>query len=381
MKLTRAAWTLAALALAGCATVAGWFGRSEPAGKPSPLPPIKPSAQLEVVWRADIGRSAALQFVPAVAGDTVYAASADGTLARFDATTGRAVWRVDTGKKLTGGVGAGEGVVLVGTRDGEVLAYDPRGQPRWTARIGTVILSPPQVAEGVVVVRGADGRVFALEADSGKRRWVYQRTLPALSVRSFAGAAVVRGAVFAGFPGGKLVALRLSDGLVGWEATVAQPRGATELERIADVASTPDVAESEVCAAAFQGRVACFDVRNGNVLWARNFSSYAGLDVDGGVLYVATDRSEVLGLELARGATLWRQDKLTGRRLSRPLGFGPYVVVGDFEGYVHLLNADDGGLAARLPTDGSAIAAAPVRTGDGFLVQTTGGSLLLLRVR
>lgn len=117
------------------------------------------------------------------------------------------------------------------------------------------------------------------------------------------------------------------------------------------------------------------------MLWARNFSSYAGLDVDGGVLYVATDRSEVLGLELARGATLWRQDKLTGRRLSRPLGFGPYVVVGDFEGYVHLLNADDGGLAARLPTDGSAIAAAPVRTGDGFLVQTTGGSLLLLRVR
>lgn len=381
MRRALAGWLLAGLLLSGCSTVVGWFGRSEPAIKPSPLTPIQASARLEVVWRAAVGRSPQLALAPAAVGGAVYGASADGTLTRFAADSGQTVWRVDTGKPLTGGVGAGGDLVLVGTRDGEVLAYGQDGKPHWTAAIGTVILSPPQVAEGIAVVRGADGRVFALEADSGKRRWVYQRTPPALSVRSFAGVTVERGAVFAGFPGGKLVALRLADGLVGWEATVAQPRGATELERIADVASTPEVAAAEVCAAAFQGRTACFDVRNGNLLWARDISSYAGLDVDGRGLYVTTDRSEVIGLELGRGATLWRQEKLTGRRLTRPTSLGPYVAVGDLEGYVHLLNADDGGFAARVATDGSPIAAPPTRVEGGLLVQTTGGALVLLRIQ
>ncbi len=381
MRLALAGWLLAGFALAGCSTVAGWFGRSESAIKPRPLTPIQASARLEVVWRVTVGRSPQLALAPAALAGAVYGASAEGTLARFAADSGQAVWRVDTGKKLTGGVGAGGGLVLVGTRDGEVLAYGEDGKVRWTAAIGTVILSPPRVSEGIVVVRGADGRVFALEADTGKRRWVYQRTLPPLSVRSFAGVAVERGAVFAGFPGGKLVALRLADGLVGWEATVAQPRGATELERIADVASTPEVAAAEVCAAAFQGRTACFDVRNGNLLWARDISSYAGLDVDGRGVYVTTDVSEVVGLELNRGATLWRQEKLTGRRLTRPTGLGPYVAVGDGEGYVHLLNADDGGFAARVATDGSPIAAPPMRMEGGLLVQTTGGALVLLRIQ
>jgi outer membrane protein assembly factor BamB len=381
MKLSRVAGFLVAFLLTGCATGWGWFGRSEPALKPSPLTPIQESVRLEVVWRAPVGRSPQLALAPSVAGSAVYAAFADGTLTRFSADRGQTVWRVDTGKKLTGGVEAGANLVLAGTLDGEVLAYGEDGKLRWTAPIGTAILSPPRLSEGIVVVRGADGRVFALEADSGKRRWVYQRTLPALSVRSFAGVAVERGAVFAGFPGGKLVALRLTDGVVGWEATVAQPRGATELERIADVASTPEVAAAEVCAAAFQGRTACFDVRNGNLLWARDISSYAGLDVDGRGLYVTTERSEVMGLELGRGATLWRQEKLTGRRLTRPTSLGSYVAVGDFEGYVHLLNADDGGFAARVATDGNPIATPPLRVEGGLLVQTTGGTLMLLRIQ
>ena len=40
---------------------------------------------------------------------------------------------------------------------------------------------------------------------------------------------------------------------------MALPRGATELERVADVMGNPVVDERQVCAVAYQGRVACFD--------------------------------------------------------------------------------------------------------------------------
>ncbi len=370
------------LALAGCQTLGGWwddwFGSSNTKNAPSPLLDFKPSLGLKVRATAAIGGAGGTVFTPALSGDAVFAASYEGKLARFDANSLKEVWRVDTGKKLSSGVGLGPQLILLGTPKGEVLAYDFSGKSIWTARVSSEVLSAPQVAGELVIVRSGDGRIFGLDAKDGKRKWFYQRATPALTVRSFGGVAVDKNAIFAGFGGGKLVALDTDSGNLGWEATVSQPRGVSELERIADITSNPVTDGNAVCAAAFQGRTACFENQNANPIWARDVSSIAGLAMDARNVYIADDKGAVIALDKSSGASVWKQDKLTNRQLSTPLVYRGYVVVGDVQGYVHFLSREDGSFAGRIATDGSPIRAQAQPLTDGILVQTKKGGLFVL---
>jgi len=342
---------------------------------------IKPSVAVKTQWQASVGGAGDYVFSPAVAAGSVYAAGYDGKLARFDAESGKQQWMVETGKKLSAGVGVGDGLVMVATRKGEVLAYDLDGKALWQARVSSEVLSAPQAAEGVVVVRAADGQIFGLDARDGKRKWVYQRALPALAIRSNAGVVVARGAVFAGYAGGKLVAISLANGVLGWEASVAQPRGATELERIADITSLPVLNGGQICAVAYQGRAACFEILNGNLAWAREMSSISGLALDQSNVYVSDARGAVHALDKSSGASIWKQDKLSYRRLSAPVVKGGYVAVADVEGYVHVLAREDGSFAGRAATDGGAVGADPQIVGQNILVQTRNGGLFSLAVQ
>jgi outer membrane protein assembly factor BamB len=232
-----------------------------------------------------------------------------------------------------------------------------------------------------VVVRASDGKIFGIDAATGQRKWAYQRATPALTVRSNAGVTIYRGGVFAGFPGGKLIALNLDNGAFGWEATVAQPRGATEVERVTDVTSNPVVDDRRVCAAAFQGRVACFDLFRGTLLWAKEVSSISGLTMDGRNIYVTDDKSVVVAYDKATGQEVWKQNKLRLWRLTAPLVYGDHLVVGGLKGYIHFLNRSNGVITARVETDGHTIAAAPIALEEGFLVQTRKGNLYALSVK
>lgn len=349
-----------------------WFS-SAPKLKPAELTPIQPSAELRVLWQAGVGAAGAYVLTPAVAGNGVFAAAHDGTLARLEG--GAAVWRISAGQPVSGGVGTDGSLVVVGTPKGEVLAFDADGKPVWRARVSSEVLAAPQIAEGVVIVRSGDNRIFGLDVGDGKRKWVYQRATPALSLRTTTGVTVAGKVALAGFPGGKLVAIALNNGAAVWEATVALPKGATELERVADVTSSPVVAGREVCAAAYQGRVACFDLASGNHLWSRDVSSAAGLDIDARAVYVTDDLGAVHAFDRANGASLWKQDALLRRQVGRPVALDGYVAVGDYQGVVHLLRRDEGTFAARLTTDGSGIAAEPQRIGRGFVVQTRNGAV------
>lgn len=374
--------SLAALTVAGCASMeklnpVNWFS-SEPKVKMAELQPITPTAEPRLLWQGSAGSGGPYVFTPAVAGDSVFVAGNDGTLARYDA--GKQAWRINAGERLSGGVGSDGRLVVAGTPKGEVLAFDAGGKFLWKARVSSEILSAPQVADSLVLVRSGDSRIFALDAADGRRKWVYQRATPALTLRTNAGVVVAGNLALAGFPGGKLIAIALNNGAAVWEATVALPRGATELERVADISSPPVVAGREVCAAAFQGRVACFDLASGNHLWSRDISSVSGLDVDTRNVYVSDEKGAVHALDRVNGASLWKQDKLFLRQLSRPLAADNYVVVGDIAGVVHLLRREDGAFAARYTTDGSAIAAEPARLERGFLVQTRNGGVYALSV-
>jgi outer membrane protein assembly factor BamB len=187
--------------------------------------------------------------------------------------------------------------------------------------------------------------------------------------------------VFAGFAGGKLAAIALATGNVGWEGVVALPRGATELERVVDVTSLPALDDRQVCAVALQGRIACFDAARGTSNWSRDLSSFAGMDIDARYIFVTDDKNAVIALDKTNGSSIWKQDKLAGRGVSAPLAFGRYVVVGDYQGYVHFLSRDDGSFAARIATDDSAIGVPPTELGSNSLVvQTRSGGVFAIAV-
>lgn len=376
---------LAAALVSGCSTVGDAmdkvnpFSKSVPKIKPAELAPIEATAQMRVLWQANVGKAGEFVFTPAVVGRSVYAASRDGTLVRLD--EGREVWRKSAGQPLSGGVGSDGKLVVVGTMKGEVLAFEAEtGRELWKARASSEVLAAPVVNGDLVVVRSGDSRIFGFEAADGRRRWTYQRSTPALTLRTNVGVVLTDRAILAGFPGGKLVAISPVNGAAMWEGTVALPKGATELERVADITSAPVVAGREVCAAAFQGRVACLDVVTGSGVWAREVSSQAGLDMDERNVYVSDDKGNVLAYVRESGSSVWKQDKLFMRDLSRPLAYGSRVVVGDYQGVVHLLKRDDGAFAARLNTDGSPISAHPVAVPGGFLVQTRNGALYAIAV-
>jgi outer membrane protein assembly factor BamB len=374
------------LILAGCSSTMeklekiNVFGSSKNDGLTA-LPDFKPKAELSVLWQASVGAGGDFLFAPAEVKNQVFAASESGKLTALDAASGKPIWEVDAGKRLSSGAGYGNGLVLLGTMKGEVLAYDQEGKPLWQARVSSEVLAVPQAGAGVVVVRTGDGRIFGLDAADGKRKWLYQRATPALSLRSHAGAAIERGGVFAGFASGKLVAIELASGRTGWEASVALPKGTTELERIADITSAPVVDGNEVYAVAYQGRLAAINLASGNISWSRELSSVSGLTVDRRNVYLADTKGVVFAFDKVTGASMWRQEKLAGRQFSQPLVFGNYLVLGDQQGLVHVLSRDDGSFVARLATDGSAIRAQPLDLDRGFLVQTKAGGLFALTVR
>jgi len=366
-----------------CAVLASALAAcSGPSGpQPAEVPRLDNAKRVRTLWSTSVGSAQRFTFQPALAGDSVYASARDGTVTRLDQKTGERRWRVGLDLQLSGGVGADEATVAVASEEGEVVALEARdGKVRWRARVSSEVLAPPAVGGALVLVRSIDNRVFAFGADDGKRRWVYQRAPSSLLVRAPAGITIAGGLAFAGFPGGKLVALTLDTGALRWEATVAAPKGATELERVADVMGAPAVQGREVCAAAYRSRVACYDTASGRQLWGRELASLSGVSLDARYAFVADELGAVHALDRSNGQSVWKQDKLAHRQLSTPLAGGEAVAVGDFEGYVHFLARETGVFVARRDTGGGAVRAAPLALGAGLVVQTESGDVFALEL-
>ena len=340
---------------------------SSPTGpKPAEVPRLENAKRVRTLWSANVGAAERFTFQPVLAGDSVYAAARDGTVTALEQKTGDRRWRVGVDLRLSGAVGADEGTVAVASEEGVVVALEARdGKERWRARVSSEVLAPPAVGGGLVLVRSIDNRVFAFGADDGKRRWVYQRAPSSLLVRAAAGITLAGGLAFVGFPGGRLVALTLDTGALRWEATVAAPKGATELERVADVIGAPAVQGREVCAATYRSRIACYDAASGRQLWGRELAALSGVSLDPRYAYVADELGAVHALDRSNGQSVWKQDKLAHRQLSTPLAGGDTVAVGDFEGYVHFLARETGAVVARRETSGGAVASLRSRCETG----------------
>ena len=372
---------MALAVLGGCSTLQSlnpFASKPVPRNPPAALVDFKPSMNVRNAWTVSIGKAGTALFSPALVQGSVFVAAADGTIARIDAANGNQLWRINAGVPLTAGVGADAGTVAVSAADGVVLAYSADGKQRWKAQASSEILGAPAVAQGLVIVRSIDNRIAAYDADSGVRRWQLQRTAPALALRSAPGIAVDTQSAYVGMPGGRMVALALSNGGPRWEVAVGDPRGATDLDRIADVSGVPVLAGREVCAVAYQGRIGCVDASTGATRWAKEFSSESGLGADERNVYGADERGNVNAFTRDAGVSVWRNNSLANRRLSAPTPVGRAVAVGDYQGYVHFLSREDGAILARAATDGSQVIGTPAVSGNTVIFQTQAGTVAAL---
>jgi len=367
---------VAVLALAATAVLGGCsLFSSKNKHEPAKLKDVQQVLAVRQVWSVSVGKSGRYVMQPAVAGNNVYVSAAGGTVTALDGATGRAVWQGKADVDLTSGPGSDGTLTAVAGEKGAVIAFDEKGAQKWKIAVNGEVLTAPLVGQGLVIVRTTDGRVLGLDPSNGERKWIYQRSPSALNLRSslpmiFAGDNIVLG-----FAGGKLGALSASNGALRWEAAVSYPRGVSEIERLNDVTGAPSINGSQVCAASFQGRVACFDLSTGAPRWGRDFSSPTGVTQDDDGLFAADEKSVVHGFNAQNGADLWKNDALLWRDLGTPLAFGRAVIVGDSEGWLHFLSRDDGKFVARVKTDSSAIGAAPVVVGQTLVVQTRGGGV------
>jgi len=380
---TRAASVAPALLLAACSSINPFSSDSSNTEPVAPLTDFEPSVTITTVWSRDVGASAGKRYLrlrPAVLGDRVVAAEPDGRVSAYEVTSGEKLWENDTDTPVSGGPGVGDGLAVVGTIDGEVLALNAdNGELAWRQRVSSEVLAAPAIADGVVVVRTQDGKLVGLAATDGTRLWVYDRAVPALSLRGTSSPVTTSDAVVAGLDNGLLVALALRDGALLWESRIATPSGRSELERLVDIDGDPVVADGIIYAVTYQGRVAAVEGAGGRVQWRRDMSSHVGIGVSSRSLFITDDESLVWAIDRDNSASVWRQDKLARRALTPPTVFGSHVAVGDYEGYVHLLDRDDGRLAGRVRVDGDGLATAPVAVGDLLLVYGRGGTLTALR--
>lgn len=382
MRITKTLVGVSMLALvAGCSTL----NSLNPFAKKNTTPPaalveLKGSMAVRTAWKLDIGKAQDYQFVPAVAGNTVIVAGADGAIARVEADSGRQLWRIKAETGLTAGVGTDGSLIAVGGSDGTILTYDMEGRPLWKAQASSEILTAPAVGQGMVVVRSIDNRIIGLDAKTGEKKWTVQRVSPPLTLRLAPGMVVNDKEVVIATPGGKLLALTMATGAPRWEVAVGEPRGATELERVTDIGGAPVLFSGEVCAATYQGRVGCFDLATGSPRWTKDFSSDVGVAVDQRFVFAVDDKGAVSAFNREGGASAWRNDKLAYRRLSTPISYGRAVAVGDYQGYVHFLSREDGAFLARAATDGSPIVSRPILVGSNIIFQTQSGTVTAIAV-
>lgn len=390
------------IALAGCA---GMVEKTKSAGKslesgiidmmsyadedesapPRELGEIAEQVFLEPVWQQKVTEGKGFDFLKlemVVSDGKLFVADKKGQVVALDQQTGEALWEVQTELSISGGLEVGFEHVFFGTTDADVVALKlSDGDTAWTTQVSSEVLSTPRFSDGFLIVRSIDGAVNTLDTADGSELWSYIRDVPALSLRGTSSPIVKSGGVISGYANGKLVVLRLKDGLQIWETSVAVARGRGALSRMVDVDSDPLAGERFIYAATFNGGVVAVDVRSGKIAWRRSeMSSYKKMIADWVSIFVVDVNNHIWSADQNDGRINWLQDGLENRQLTSLTQVEDYLLTADYEGFVHVLNASDGELVGRLKVSDVAISAAPI-VNDGLIyVQDIDGEITALRM-
>ncbi len=389
---------LAVVSVTGCS----WFGGDdEEEIQPAKLGRIESEITIQPLWKAGIGKGAedkAIKLVPAVSGSRVFAASADGHIVALQAGNGRKIWdkkvrsfySATEGANafpkgldvITGGVGVGRDIVVVGTAAGELLAVNQSdGSLAWRSKTTSEVLAPPQVDGNLVVAQTIDGKVAAYNALDGEREWIYTTSIPSLTLRGTSTPIITPEFIVAAFANGRFSILDRETGVAGADERVAVAKGRSDLERLVDIDGSMVLSGNRLFVVSFQGRLVAVDLTSGRFVWAKDASSVAGLGEGFGNIYVAYADSRLGALDMDTGKEVWEIDALLHRDITTPTSTGSYIAVGDFEGWLHIIAQSDGRFAGRRRVDSSGILSPVVADGNRLFVMGNSGRLFVFELQ
>ena len=380
----------------------GWNEKEDP-DAPAKLTSYKSEVKFERAWRASIGKGLGKQFmhmVPGVLSDRVYAADAYGYVEARERFKGKKLWSTrigDDGKNLFSSLNFMDkndtssvsrrcrrrrriGVARDDARRGGCVVR--RGRVATLARERrSGVLSEPVTGDGFVYLQTSDGRLVALDAKDGARRWTFDTQVPALTLRGTGSPAFEAGVVLAGFANGKVGAFRAATGERLSEPTRDVAPGRSELDRIVDVDGSPLITAKRCTRRGFQGQAVGHSSVRRRVLWERDTSSFVDLAHGFGHIYVVDD-SVVTAIDQRTSTVAWQQRALFKRGL-RAAGavIGSYIVVGDAEGFLHVLAQGDGHLMGRQKIDDDGIRSRPIVADNLVYCMGNGGKLVAFGIK
>ena len=341
--------------------------------KVAELTEIKALFSPAVKWDANVGDGVGDYFSrirPVVAYGKVFSASRDGEAYAFDEKTGEQVWYANLGDidnklgffddkqpaLISGGAVAGINKVFFGSENGEVIALDAEsGKLSWQGKVKGEVIAAPALDSGKLVVNTASGVMKAFNASNGQDDWQIEQDVPPLSLRGISGPVISGGGVIVGSADGSLSVYLLEQGRQGWTVDIGEATGSTELERVIDVDSTPLVYGENIYTVSSRGNLSAIELRTGRVLWQRQYSSYRDIAINGNSLFLTDVKGHVYAVDRNNGLELWSQLSFTNRGVTGPVPIGNYIVIGDFEGYLHWLDQVTGEIVARHQVDSSGI--------------------------
>ncbi len=379
-NLARLVALLGVTFLTGCSTINGWVEDGSSLFEPAALEEVVSEMEPFVAWSQSVGAGTDGLWVALnhqMAGGTLYAASADGVVAAIDAASGGTVWERTLQERIMSGVALSERNLYLGTESGQLVAMDRvTGEEQWSVSLMSEILAAPAVSSGVVVVRTVDGRLVGLSEEAGSELWRYQREVPVLTLRGTSSPLIAGGRVVAGLDSGEVVALSLQDGRELWIKSVTSPRGRTEIERMVDIDADPVISpDGIVYVVSYQGDLAALNVEQGDLIWKRKVSATSAPMIYGPYLFLSDSEGNVWAFDRKDGSALWKQDGLEGRNLTTPLLSGVDLIVGDAEGYLHWISAEDGHFRGRLRVDSEGVSALPLSHDGRVMVLGQSGKL------
>ena len=342
------------------------------------------SVKIQVAWRKKFGSGLEehyLKLRPSFQDGVLFISDRNGELITVDAASGKLKWKIEEKNvEYTSSAGVGDGLVLVGTGDGRVIAREAKsGNLKWIVRTSSEVLAPPTSSDGITVIRSADGSLVGIDSKTGLEIWNYRREAPRLTLRGNSRPLADDGILFSALDNGRLLALDLRLGRSIWDKAITVPSGVTDLERMVDLDGDPVLTKDFIYVSSYQGGVTALSKVDGQIVWARQISSHNGLTRGNGRIYAVDEDSSLWALDENDGISVWKQEELKRRSLTDPVFFKNYIVVGDFEGYIHWINADTGEIVFRTRLDKKGITAPPIVADDMVVVRSVSGKTIALK--
>ena len=344
--------------MTSCSSLNFWSNESdEDFTTPAKLLPFTSDYLIDIAWKKSFKGSNNLgAFKPAFYSGQMIVADSSGNIISFNPKNGAVNWQKTLERNLAAGVSAGFGRLVVSDINGFVIALDIESQEiLWEQNIGGEILARAIVDAALVVAKNSVGELVALDGMTGEKKWTFRSQLPALTVRGTGDPIIKDGIVFSTFDNGRLGAFQLNTGFFLWDGPISFVSGSSELENLLDADSSPVVVNQLIFAVNYQGNLTAFDTTQKRPVWNAKASSFHSPVVGNGMIMVIQDNGSILSFASGNLQPSWTSEEYLLRELSNGVMFKNMMLVGDIEGYLHVINPLTGKTVGRKKVSGNSI--------------------------